>query len=80
MKRQPFRPEQKSVPVDEKDDPQGDEGILQGEPRQAGRCQGHPFTGKRTEQDPAIPLAVINVDLEVFVGDVQFEVELEVQF
>ena len=74
-----FPPELQRVPVDERDDAQRDEWILEREAREVRIGQRDAAAGERGEEDRVVAFAVVDVEVELFAGDAELEVEGEIK-
>ena len=81
VERQFFNPEAKSLPMDKKDDLKGNKRKFKGEPKKAGGGQGAAFSSKGTQENlgPFRAGPIVDVDVEMFVGNVEIEIKVEVQ-
>ena len=70
-----FDPKSQRIPVNQIDHPESDERVEQCQPCEIEGCQGNPFSRDRTEERQVRSIPIIDMNLECFAGDVEFEVK-----
>lgn len=79
VKGKAFEPEKEGVPVDEQDDPEGDEGVPERECEEVGRSQGGAFSGQGADQHFFRSLIVIDADVQVRARRLETKIEFPIQ-
>jgi hypothetical protein len=79
MKWDSFQPEEKGMPMDERDNPKGDQRILEDEPCEAAGSQWRAAAGESAKQGAVGAQAIVDMDIEGLGGDPELEVKLQVE-
>ena len=72
-------PEKHCVPVNQKNDFEGDQGIFKREPQQISVIQRRALAGKRGDENFFLAITVVNFDVQVFARNFYLKMKIQIQ-